>query len=187
MNKLSRLKLRHAARVIQSGGIVAYPTEAVFGLGCDPDCQTAVKQILYLKQRSQQAGLILIAADAAQLYDWITPTAAERERLFATTQEVITWIVTANPLVPRWITGGRKTIAVRITRHPVAATLCHLAGTPLVSTSANRHGHAPARSTLAVRCKFGRQIDYILPGATGRQRQPSEIRDARTGTVLRPG
>jgi L-threonylcarbamoyladenylate synthase len=186
MNQLSSLKLRHAAQVIRSGGIVAYPTEAVFGLGCDPDCQAAVRQILNLKQRSQHAGFILIAESPAQLYDWITPTAAERERLLAT-RGVITWIVTANPLTPHWITGGRKTLAVRITQHPVAAALCHLAGTPLVSTSANRHGHAPARSTLSVRCKFGRQIDYIVPGATGAQLRPSEIRDARTGTVLRPG
>ena len=186
MSEPFSLKLKYAAEVIRNGGIVAYPTEAVFGLGCDPDCQAAVTQILHLKQRSRQAGLILIAESVAQLYDWITPTVVERERLLAT-HGVITWIVTANPLTPRWITGGRKTIAVRITQHPVAAALCRLAGTPLVSTSANRHGHAPARSALSVRCKFGRQIDYIVPGTTGKQSRPSEIRDARTGIVLRPG
>ncbi len=186
MSEPFSLKLKYAAEVIRSGGIVAYPTEAVFGLGCDPDCQAAVTQILHLKQRSRQAGLILIAESVAQLYDWIAPTIPERERLLAT-HGVITWIVTANPLTPRWITGGRKTIAVRITQHPVAAALCHLAGTPLVSTSANRHGHAPARSVLSVRCKFGRQIDYIVPGVIGEQSRPSEIRDARTGIVLRPG
>jgi len=183
---LANFKLRYAAELIRSGGIVAYPTEGVFGLGCDPDCQPAVTQILDLKQRSQQAGLILIAENLAQLYDWITPTAAERERLL-TSHGVITWIVTANPLTPRWITGGRKTIAVRVTQHPVAAALCHLADTPLVSTSANRHGHPPAKSVLSVRCKFGGLIDYVVPGTTGGNENPSEIRDARSGTVLRPG
>lgn len=182
----ANLKLRYAAELIRNGGVVAYPTEGVFGLGCDPDCQAAVTQILDLKQRSQQTGFILIAENLAQLYDWITPTAEERERLL-NAHGVITWIVTANPLTPRWITGGRKTIAVRITQHPVAAALCHLAGTPLVSTSANRHGHPPARSVLSVRCKFGRLIDYIVPGTTGGRAGPSEIRDARTGTVIRPG
>ena len=186
MNELSSLKLRYAAELIRVGGIIAYPTEAVFGLGCDPDCPEAVARILELKQRSQQAGLILIAASAAQLYGWIAPTPVERERLL-TTESVITWIITANPLTPRWITGGRKTVAVRITQHPVAAALCDLAGTPLVSTSANRHGHPPARFTLSVRCRFGRQIDYIVPGAIGKQLRPSEIRDARSGAVLRSG
>ena len=176
----TKLKLRRAAAVIRSGGVIAYPTEAVFGLGCDPDCQTAVEQILILKQRSQQAGLILIADNASLLRDWIAPSDVERERMLAA-HGVITWVVTVNPLAPRWITGGRKTIAVRITQHPVAAALCHLAGTPLVSTSANRHGHEPARSALSVRCKFGRQIDYVMPGATGIQLRPSEIRNARTG------
>ena len=187
MNGLSSFKLKYAADLIRSGGVVAYPTEGVFGLGCDPDCRIAVMQILDLKQRSQRAGLILIAANATQLSDWIMPTTVERERLSAATQDVITWIVTANPLAPCWITGGRKTIAVRITQHPVAAALCHLAGTPLVSTSANRHGHPPARSALSARCKFGRQIDYVVPGTTGAMGRPSEIRDARTGMVLRPG
>lgn len=182
----SNLKLRYAAELIRNGGVVAYPTEGVFGLGCDPDCHAAVTQILDLKQRRQQTGLILIAENIAQLYDWITPTAVERERMLST-HGVITWIVTAHPLAPRWITGGRKTIAVRITQHPLAAALCHMAGTPLVSTSANRHGHPPARSTLSARCKFGSLVDYIIPGTTGTHGRPSEIRDAYTGAVLRPG
>jgi len=185
MNALSSLKLRHAADVIRSGGVIAYPTEAVFGLGCDPGCQTAINRILDLKQRGEQSGLILIADSGAQLSDWITPTSAERERLNAT-HGVITWIVTASPLAPAWITGGRSTVAVRITRHPVAAALCHAARTAIVSTSANRHGHPPARTTLSVRCKFGGQIDYIMPGNTGPLLNPSEIRDARSGAVLRP-
>jgi L-threonylcarbamoyladenylate synthase len=185
MQEYPRLKIRRAAEVIQSGGIVAYPTEAVFGLGCDPADQNAVRRILKLKQRAQQAGVILIAANGEQLDRWIAPTAAETERMLST-NEVVTWIVTARPHTPPWITGGRDTIAVRITQHPVAGGLCNAAGRAIVSTSANRHGHPPARTALAVRCKFGAQIDYIMPGATGAQLNPTEIRNARTGAVLRP-
>lgn len=185
VQEYSELKLRRAAEVIQSGGIVAYPTEAVFGLGCDPADQNAVHRILELKQRARRAGLILIAANSEQLDRWIAPTAPESERMLAT-DDVVTWIVTASPHAPAWITGGRNTIAVRITQHPLAAALCSAAGTPIVSTSANRHGHPPARTTLAVRCKFGREIDYIIPGVTGAQLNPSEIRNAENGAVLRP-
>jgi L-threonylcarbamoyladenylate synthase len=182
----ANLKLRYAAEVIRAGGVIAYPTEQMFGLGCDPDCEAAIVRILDLKQRSRHAGFILIAENLAQLHDWISPTATEREQLLAPNR-FTTWIVTANTSAPHWITGGRKTIAVRITQHPVAAALCHLSGTPLVSTSANRHGHPPARSVLSARCKFGRLIDCVVTGTTGVRGTPSEIRDARTGRVLRPG
>ncbi len=97
----------------------------------------------------------------------------------------ITWVVTADPQAADWITGGRPTIAVRITRHPVAADLCRLSETPLVSTSANRAGRAPARTALTVRKQFGRQIDLVISGQTGDQLNPTEIREARTGAVLR--
>ena len=182
----ANLKLRYAAEVIRAGGVIAYPTEQVFGLGCDPDCEAAIARILDLKQRSQQAGFILIAENLAQLHDWISPTATEREQMLAPNR-FITWIVTANPQASHWITGGRRTIAVRITQHPVAAALCHLSGTPLVSTSANRHGHPPARSVLSARCKFGRRVDCFVAGTTGVRGKPSEIRDARSGTIIRPG
>jgi L-threonylcarbamoyladenylate synthase len=185
MRQDAQLKLHRAAEVIQRGGIIAYPTEAVFGLGCDPANQHAVNRILTLKQRHQRAGLILIASTEAQLEQWIAPTPAESERMSGS-DDVITWIVTANPQAPTWITGGRNTIAVRLTMHRVAAALCHAAGTAIVSTSANRHGHPPARTALAVRCRFGRQIDFIMPGATGPQPNPTEIRSAKTGAVLRP-
>lgn len=181
----SFLKIRHAADIIRSGGIVAYPTEAVYGLGCDPLDREAVDTILTLKRRPERAGMILIVADADQLDGWITPD-TDFSRL-ATGTEVVTWVVEAGPLTPRWITGGRKTVAVRITNHPVAAALCVAADMPIVSTSANRRACPPAANALRVRCAFGPAIDYVLPGPTGTRLQPSEIRDARTGAVLRAG
>jgi L-threonylcarbamoyladenylate synthase len=184
-------KLRQAARIIRAGGVVAYPTEGVFGLGCDPDCFEAVQHILDLKRRSESAGLILIADRRARLEDWIDPTRAEQRRLASDKthdrRDPVTWIVTASARTPTWITGGRPTVAVRVTHHPIAAALCRYTEKPLVSTSANRSGHLPSRSALSVRCRFGRDIDYIVGGAVGTRLTPTEIRDAGTGNVLRPG
>ncbi len=181
------LLLRRAARIIRNGGVIAYPTEAVFGLGCDPSSHSAVKRILAIKGRSARAGLILIAAGENQLRGWIAPTAVERRHLSSRTAGPVTWVVTAGPRAGRFITGGRDTLAVRITRHPVAAGLCRAAATPLVSTSANVHGRPPARTTLTVRRQLGRRLDMVLPGLTGGLLRPTEIRDARSGAVLRRG
>ena len=181
---ISFMHLRQAAQIIHQGGVIAYPTEGVFGLGCDPDCHAAVLRILTLKERDVAAGLILIAADRGQLNDWINPTTDE-ENALSGSEQAVTWVVTANPHCPDWITGGRPTCAVRITQHPIAAALCREAGQPLVSTSANRHGQTAATSALTVRRLFARDIDFILPGSTGAATGPSEIRLAGTGAVLR--
>lgn len=180
------LKISRAADVICSGGLVAYPTEAVYGLGCDPANADAVRKILTLKHRREAAGLILIAADAGQLADWIDPDETELRRM-TDSDAGVTWVVTAGKLTPRWISGGRPTVAVRVTGHPTAAALCRAADMPIVSTSANRHGCPPVRDALGVRRAFGTAIDVVLTGPTGGREQPSTIRDARSGRVLRAG
>lgn len=182
----ARALLRQAARVVRQGGVIAYPTEAVFGLGCDPACEPAVRRILAIKGRPDRSGFILIAAEAAQLEGWIAAAPAEAARLAAPVAGAVTWVVTAGPRATPLLTGGRDTLAVRVTRHALAAALCRAAGTPLVSTSANRHGRPPARTTLEARSRLGAVVDLIVPGPTGGAARHSEIRDARTGTILRP-
>ncbi|MCL4720688.1 MAG: Sua5/YciO/YrdC/YwlC family protein [Gammaproteobacteria bacterium] len=179
-------RLRIAAQLIRSGGVIAYPTEGVFGLGCRPDDHRAVARILALKERPVTAGLILIAASLEQLAGWIAPEAREARRLSATDGPV-TWLVTAGFRAPGWITGGRDRIAVRVTRHPVAAGLCRASGMPLVSTSANRRGRPPARTAVAARLRFAQEVDLIVGGSVGGLAGPTEIRDARDGAVRRPG
>jgi L-threonylcarbamoyladenylate synthase len=179
--------VRRAARAVRAGGVIAYPTEAVFGLGCDPGCERAVRRILAIKGRPSRAGLILIAAELAQLQGWIAPTPAEQRRLVSRSARPVTWIVTAGPRATPSVTGRRDRIAVRLTMHPLASRLCRVAAMPLVSTSANRHRRPPARTALAVRRQLGSDVDFVLPGATGGWQRPSEIRDARSGTVLRRG
>ena len=182
------LQLRIAARVVRAGGLIAYPTEAVYGLGCDPCDESAVMRLLALKRRSVNKGLILIAADFAQLEPFLHPlSSSDRARLAATWPGPQTWLISAKPGVPRWLTGRHDTLAVRVTAHPAAAALCRSCGHPLVSTSANISARPPACSTLAVRRQFGQRLDYVLSGPTGGAAKPTAIQDLRTGYMVRSG
>ncbi len=178
--------MRRAARVLEAGGVVAYPTEGVWGLGCDPLDLDAFARILVAKERPAQMGVILLAADREQLEPWIeSPDAKLEKRLSDTWPGPVTWILPARPWVPFWITGGRDTLAARVSAHPVAAALSRAAGTPIVSTSANRSGKPPARSAIQVRRWLGRHVDFILGGPTGSLAGPTPIYDGRTGRKVR--
>jgi L-threonylcarbamoyladenylate synthase len=180
--------LKRAVETVRAGGVVAYPTEAVYGLGCDPLEYAAVERILGLKGRAASKGLILIAAGFSQLLPYMAPLdAALRKKLDESWPGPVTWVVPAAPALPFWLSGGRRTLAVRVTAHPLARALCEAAGMALVSTSANHSGRSPARSSTQVRALFGDSVDYILPGAVGGLNKPTEIREALTGKVLRAG
>lgn len=168
--------------------MVAYPTEGVFGLGCDPQNAAAVLRVLAIKDRPVQKGLILIASDRAQLSAYVCPDPEMEQRIAATWPGPVTWLLPAGPLAHPWLTGGGNRLAVRVTDHPVAAALCRAFGAPIVSTSANLSGRPPAKSALAVRKWLrARGFDYLVPGGTGTQSGPTEIRDGRSGAVLRRG
>jgi len=178
--------LATARNIIKNGGVIAYPTEAVYGLGCDPFNQAAVQRILALKQRDVVQGLIVIAESVAQLADLIAPLTPDMAaRVLPSWPGPITWLVPAAARCPRWLTGNHVTLAVRVTAHPPAAALCRAAG-PLVSTSANPHGQPPARDAQTVRRYFPDGLDYVLDGAVGTAGRPSEIRDAASGAIIRP-
>lgn len=172
---------------LRRGGVVAYPTEGVFGLGCDPRHDEALDRVLALKGRSASLGMILIAAEFSQLAPWLAPLAPALEaRAAATWPGPVTWVWPAAAGVDTRLNGGRDTLAVRVTAHPTAAALCHAFGAALVSTSANRHGATPARSAAEVRATFGAELDAIIDAPCGGRAGPTEIRDALTGRLLRP-
>lgn len=180
--------LRRAVLALRHGGVVAYPTEAVYGLGCDPWNSLAVARVLEMKQRDPAKGLIVIAAEIAQLLPFIGALPAERRaEIVASWPGPNTWLVPALPTTPRWLTGQFATLAVRVTAHPLAAALCRSYGGAIVSTSANRATRHPARTALQVRRALTLQPDVCLVGACGERRQPSLIRDAQTGRVVRAG
>lgn len=179
-------QLRQAARIVHQGGIIAYPTEAVFGLGCDPLNGAAVMRLLRIKQRDPAKGLILIAADFAQLQPYLAEvTAAVLAKVRKSWPGPYTWLLPVAAHVPTWLTGAHDKLAVRVTAHPIAAALCRACGGPLVSTSANLAGQAPARNSLAVQQRLGNEVDMIIHGATGGLRQPTAITDALTDAVVR--
>ncbi len=177
-----------AAEVVRSGGLVAYPTEAVFGLGCDPLNETALGRLLKLKERPIYKGLILIAADFAQLEGYFaTMKPHVCQRLFDSWPGPVTWLVPARHDVSQLLRGNHTTIAVRVTAHTTAAALCRQAETAIVSTSANLSGQPPARTVDQVKLYFGSKIDFVLDGPLGRSHAPSEIRDAISGKIIRSG
>jgi len=178
--------IREAVRRLGASGVIAYPTETVFGLGCDPFNPMAVMRLLALKQRNIEQGLILIASDFAQLEPLLMPlSAAVRNRILETWPGPVTWTLPCLPKTPVWLRGSHKSLAVRLTSHPLARSLCGSWNGPLVSTSANRHGKPPATSALGVRLAFDAELDYILHGKVTGTGKPSEIRDGITGRVLR--
>jgi len=181
----SLLSVEQAARLMREGGVVAYPTEAVFGLGCDPRNEAAVRRILSLKQRDPGQGLILVGSEFGQFADWVAP--ADASAAMSTWPGPVTWLFPKAESVPAFISGNHQTLAIRVSAHPVCRALAEAFGGPIVSTSANPHSASPARSAGEVETYFGAFIDGIVAGALGGRGDCSEIRDLATGEVLRGG
>jgi L-threonylcarbamoyladenylate synthase len=181
-------RIQFAAHQMKLGGVIAYPTEAVWGLGCNPFDEGAVLELLELKQRPVEKGLILIAANIKMFAPFISHLDdLQRQRLKNTWPGPVTWLVPANDLIPRWISGNFSSVALRVTDHPVAAGLSRAFGGPVVSTSCNPQGMPPAATIHHVRRYFGDQLDAITSGQVGQRAKPSEIRDLLTGEIVRPG
>lgn len=187
MKPLSPLTVLEAAERLRAGAVIAYPTEAVYGLGCDPARETAVDRVLKLKNRKPEAGLILIADRYERFLPFVGPVESEwLERARSSWPGPITWLFPRAPHVPDWLAGSHPTIALRIPDHSVCRALCAAFGGAIVSTSANPGGERPARSAAAAAGYFGDGIAGVVEGELGGRRQPSEIRDLATGRVLRP-
>ncbi|MGN2243427.1 L-threonylcarbamoyladenylate synthase [Frateuria sp. GZRR33] len=177
-----------AAALMRRGGVLAYPTEAVYGLGCDPRDQAAFRRLFALKQRPPTQGVLLIAADFAQVERYIDLARVPAEVLVqvkASWPGPNTWIFPRTAEVPDWVAGAHAGIALRVTAHEPAAALCRAWGGALVSTSANPHGSPPARSAQQVLDYFGDRLDGVLDAPLGGQGRPTVIRDALTGAIIR--
>lgn len=182
-------QLEFAVAALRDGDVVAYPTEAVWGLGCDPWNEQAVLQILQLKQRLVDKGVILIAADVEQVEPFLQAlTPEQKQQVIASwldeSAPATTWLVPLTADVPKWISGEHSQVAVRVTKHKQTQALCRAFGRPIVSTSANPSGEPSAIDATMVRSYFANQV-FVFDGATGGATQPSVIRDVGTGKVLR--
>lgn len=184
---LHNCKLNSAVRALTGGGVIAYPTEAVWGLGCDPWNRQAFYQILALKRRPLAKGVILVAADIDQLAPFLTAlTTEQRAALAQTWPGPNTWVIPDNGYCPQWIRGAHPSLAVRVSAHPVVRALCRRFGGPIVSTSANPATMPPARTPWQARKYFLADNSVTFaPGNVGPERQPTQIRHAITGATLR--
>ena len=181
----SDFALRYAVQCIREGGVIAYPTETVYGLGCDPLCASAVDRINQLKGRDASKGLILLASRLEQL-DALIDVSGRNERAAIVAEPVPTsWIVAARTATPAWITGARRTVAIRVTTHPLVMQLCDRLGHALVSTSANPAGKKPALNALQLHRYFDGQVDAMLVSTHNCSGKPSTIRELNSRQLLR--
>ena len=177
--------IRRIRAYLKRGGVIAYPTESCYGLGCDPMNARAVARILRLKGRPRRKGLILIGADCHQFKPYLAPNPMEIQRRFGDWWPgPTTLLLPKGRRCPRWLTGKHEKMAVRFTAHPEAARLCHFLGMPLVSTSANLAGRRSLKTAEACRRQFGTHV-LALEGRVGRRNRPSTILDPYNGGVVR--
>ncbi|MFT6048146.1 MAG: L-threonylcarbamoyladenylate synthase [Arenicella sp.] len=178
--------LSDAVAVLKSGGVIAYPTESCFGLGCDPMNRPAVARILAIKKRAVSQGVILIASDVDQVNAYADLASAPLlESILASWPGPNTWLLAKRNAVPDWLSGEHTTIAMRVTAHQTSQHLCKSYGAAIVSTSANRHGRPALTDIGSLRSEMGSELDYILDASIGSDSVPSLIRDATTGQQLR--
>lgn len=179
--------IHQSVRAIRQGGVIAYPTEAVWGLGCDPYNPEAVQHLLNIKRRPMHKGLVLVAANLSQI-DFLLDnlTADEYARVTTDWPGPYTWILPdPGNRIPAWIKGNHPSVAVRVSAHSCVVALTEAYGSFIVSTSANPAAYDPARDLLRVKTYFGDKLDYILPGELGGLAQPTQIRDLRSNSLVR--
>lgn len=182
-----RFQLKKAVAALKNNELVAYPTEGVYGLGCRLNALDTIERLIKLKQRPREAGFVVIGGSYQQLSALMSSTLHEdaQRRLQESWPGPVTFIVPASKRLPWLVNGGRRTVALRQTAHPVAKALCKTLGEPIISTSANIHDQTPARSAKEVTAMFGDHVDYILKGPIGSLSGPTEIRDLWSNDIIR--
>lgn len=180
-------KISLAVKALQQGGVIIYPTEAVYGIGCDPYNEKAVQKLLAIKQRSVEHGLILLIDNWRNIMPLIN---LDYELDFVAIEnnpvKNITWLFPASNQVPSWITGKHDQVAIRSPDHHLAKKICAAFKGPIVSTSANITGKPACTSYTAVINNFNDlRIDYIVDSPVGSYQQPSTIIDYLTREVIR--
>ena len=188
-NQEQQQQIIQAVEILQQGGIIAYPTEAVYGLGCDANNLSAVKNILELKQREKEKGLILISSSFDQFKNYIQPLEKHIENKlldsWKNNTKAITWLVPVKNEISEYLKGQFDSLAIRVSHHPVVKELCQQFGGAIISTSANVTAQEAARTAEEVKQIFDGKVDFIIEGKTDRNSQPSEIRDALTDKLIR--
>nr|WP_201746312.1 L-threonylcarbamoyladenylate synthase [Veronia nyctiphanis] len=182
--------VEQCVEALRRGEVIAYPTEGVFGVGCDPDDSSAIEALLAVKDRQKAKGLILIAASLEQLNGYIDMSQlpdSVKEQVKASWPGPVTWVMPKGEKVTSWVSGQFDTVAVRVSDHPDVQALCQAFGKPITSTSANLAGEPPCMSVADVELHLAERVKTVFDGKTGNRDKPTEIRDALTGNILRQG
>ncbi len=184
---MSPWRIRQIANQLNHGAVIAYPTDTIWGLGCHPLHLPSVRRIQRIKQRSLQKALILLSSSADYLFGYVDEQLLRQhaDSIARPGPRPVTWVVTAHPLCPDWLTGGLASIAVRISEQAQIQQLCAGIQAPLVSTSANISGHPSARNALVVHKHFQHQVDFIIDGFACGGNTASQIRDLQSGKIIR--
>ena len=182
---MSPWALNRLAQALSAGAVIAYPTDTIWGFGCDPANGASVARLLQIKQRPVHKGLILLASDMQYCDPFVELKPGQRDILLQARERPTTWLVQASAHCPWWIRGSHPTVAIRITDHPLISFLCERLQSPLVSTSANRAGRSNARNALQLRRQFAGELDSIVTGFATGGGQPSEIKSLAGGTTIR--
>lgn len=172
---MSPFKIHLTIKRLNAGKVIAYPTEAVYGLGCDPLNESAVLNLLNLKNRPVEKGLILIASSLSQLKPYLQLNSNIISKITSTWPGPVTWIIPSQPWVPTWLTGKHNSLAVRVSAHPTVKLLCEQYGRPIVSTSANISTKPPATRSWMVSKNLNNTQLFILSGQVGNLNQTTPI------------
>ena len=182
---LNQSIIEKSVEIVNQGGVIAYPTESTYGLGCDPANLDALKRILQIKQRPAEKGLIILVSNIEQAKPYLQPLdSAQLEQMTQPRERATTWLVARNSELPIELCGTHPKIAVRITQHPIARAICEGLGYPLVSTSCNLSGQEALSDAEVIEAQMGEQLDLVVPGEVGGQ-AASQIIDLETGRILR--
>jgi L-threonylcarbamoyladenylate synthase len=176
---------RKAIKTLKSGGVIAYPSESVYGLGCNPYNLQAVSDLLSVKHRSYKKGLIILVSDIEQASSLIEPLSTQqKQRIQNHHGRATTWLVNKSERTSPLLAGNHPKLAIRVTSNPVAKKLCEMMQGPIVSTSCNRNAKPTSRSAAVIRNKFYLPLAQIIPGACGGE-PASRIVDLESGQILR--
>lgn len=183
---LTKAELLQIKKIISAGGIIAYPTEAVYGLGCDPFNEKALAQLLKIKQRPATKGFIIIVSSWQQMQALVQPLDAKLlEKVYSTWPGPVTWLFPVLPNISQQLRGNHDRIAIRMTAHPIAKQICHFLDMAIISTSANISQQPPLTTAKQVKQCFGDKIDHIVAGPVGNLAKPTVIRDVISGETIR--
>ena len=182
---MSPWALNRLSKALSAGAVIAYPTDTIWGFGCDPANGEAVARILRIKQRPVSKGLILLGPDMRYCDPFVDIEPDQRDRLLQPCERPTTWLVPASAHCPWWIRGSHPTVAIRLTDHPLIRYLCERLQAPLVSTSANRGGKSNARNAFQLRRQFAGELDYIVTGFDTGGNLASDIKSLASGKTFR--